>query len=93
MARQKAEQKFLITMSDGKLAESNKHPREKYEIGKTVQRILENPDIHVIGLGVGEGTKNIESYFPTSISDIDAREMAEKLAGLIKEVVANYDKF
>ncbi len=89
LGKQKAEQKFLITLSDGKLAESTKHPKEKYDLGKMINKILSESDIHVIDLGIGKESKKAATYYPHSISDINAKEMAEKLAGLITEVIAH----
>jgi cobaltochelatase CobT len=93
LARQKADQKFLIVLSDGTPIESSMHPRAKYELGKMIEKVLEDTDQHLIGLGIGRGTEHVGSYYPNSIANVRVQEMAEKLAGLIKEVVANYDKF
>lgn len=93
LGRQKADQKFLIVLSDGTPAESPMHPRSKYELGKMIKKVLEESDQRLIGLGIGRGTEHVGSYYPNSIANVRVQEMAEKLAGLIKEVIANYDKF
>lgn len=93
LVRQKADQKFLIVMSDGTPEESSMHPRSKYELGKMIKKIIEETDIRLVGLGVGRGTEHVGEYYPNSIANVKVKEMAEKLADLIKEVVANYDKF
>jgi cobalamin biosynthesis protein CobT len=93
LAKQKADQKFLIVLSDGSPEESSMHPRSKYELGKMIKKVLEETDIRLIGLGIGRGTEHVGEYYPNSIANVRVKEMAEKLAGLIKEVVANYDKF
>lgn len=93
LAKQKAAQKFLITLSDYQFEESPKHPADKYELGETIKKILEKTDAHLIGLGIGRGTEQVETYYPNSITNVRAKEMAGKLAGLIKKVIANYDKF
>lgn len=93
LARQKADQKFLVVMSDGTPEESPMHPRGKYELGKMIKKVLEETDIRLIGLGIGRGTEHVGTYYPNSIANVKVKEMAEKLAGLIKDVIANYDKF
>jgi len=57
------------------------------------KKIIEETDIRLVGLGVGRGTEHVGEYYPNSIANVKVKEMAEKLADLIKEVVANYDKF
>ncbi len=93
LARQKADQKFLVVLSDGIPKESSMHPRSKYELGKMIKKVLDETDQHLIGLGIGRGTEHVGSYYPNSIANVRVKEMAEKLAGLIKEVIVNYDKF
>ena len=93
LARQKADQKFLVVLSDGTPEESPMHPRGKYDLGKMIKKVLEETDARLIGLGIGRGTEHVGSYYPNSIANVKVKEMAEKLAGLIKEVIANYEKF
>ncbi|MEK9182038.1 MAG: VWA domain-containing protein [Patescibacteria group bacterium] len=93
LAKQKADQKFLVVLSDGTPEESSMHPRSKYELGKVIKKVLQETDIRLIGLGVGRGTEHVGEYYPNSIANVKVKEMAEKLAVLIKEVIANYDNF
>lgn len=93
LAKQKADQKFLIVMSDGTPEESSMHPRAKYELGKMIKKVLQESDVRLIGLGIGEGTEHVSRYYPNSIANVKVQEMAEKLADLIKEVIANYQSF
>jgi len=93
LSHQKADQKFLIVLSDGMPQESPIHPRSEYELGKVIQKVLAETDIKLIGLGVGEGTEDVGEYYPNSIANVEVKEMAEKLADLIEEVIANYDNF
>ncbi len=93
LAKQKADQKFLVVFSDGMPEESRMHPPSKYELGKMISKILEETDNHLIGVGVGYGTEHVSEYYPNSIANVKVEEMAEKLADLIKDVIANYEKF
>lgn len=93
LTRQKADQKFLVVLSDGTPEESPMHPRGKYELGKMIKKVLDETDTHLIGLGIGRGTEHVGGYYPNSIANVKVKEMAEKLAILIKEVIANYGDF
>lgn len=93
LAKQKADQRFLVVLSDGTPEESSMHPRSKYELGKMIKKVLEETDIRLIGLGVGRGTEHVGEYYPNSIANVKVKEMAEKLASLIKDVIANYGDF
>lgn len=93
LARQKTAEKFLFVLSDGLPEESSGHPRSQYELEKVIKEITENTNQRLIGLGVGQGTEHVERYYPNSIANIDIEEMADKLAGVIREAIANYDTF
>lgn len=93
LGKQKAREKFLVVLSDGTPEESSMHPRSKYELGAVVSQILQETDQKLIGLGIGPGTGHVDHYYPNSLADVNLEEMAEKLADLIREAIANYDKF
>ncbi len=93
LARQKAAEKFLFVLSDGLPVESGVHPESQYELGEMITKIMQETDQKLIGLGIGPETDHVEHYYPNSIANIGVREMSEKLAEVIREVIANYDTF
>lgn len=93
LAKQKAVEKFLIVMSDGAPEESPMHSQSEYDLSKVTGKVLKETDQKLIGLGIGPGTKHVEHYYPNSLADVGLEEMAGKLADLIREAIANYDKF
>lgn len=93
LAKQKADNKFLFTLSDGKMEESPKHPRDKYDLKEIINKAKEQTDINIIGLGVGQGTQAMSVFYPKGVANVKVTEMADKLADLIREVVADSDKF
>lgn len=93
LEKQKVDQKFLIVLSDGLPAESSKHPRSQYELSNVVKKIAKETDVKLIGLGVGLGTEHVSNYYPNSIAGVKVDKLVEKLSGLIREVIENYDKF
>ena len=91
--KQKAENKFLITLSDGAPEESSLHPRTEYELGKIIATIKKETNQKLIGLGLGPGTNHVEKYYPNSIANIQASELAGRMADVIREAIVNYDTF
>jgi len=93
LAREDAEEKFLIALSDGTPEESSAHRGPEFDLRKVVKEILEKTDQKLIGLGIGSGTEHVSGYYPNSLADVPVKEMAEKLTDLIREVIANYEDF
>lgn len=93
LATQKANEKFLIVLSDGAPEESSEHSGAAYNLDSVVSGIVKETDQKLIGLGIGPGTEHVTHYYPNSLADVGLEEMAEKLADLIREAIANYDKF
>ncbi len=86
-------QKFLFVLSDGQPAESGAHPRSEYDLSSVIEKITDETDQKLIGLGIGYGTGHVEDYYPNSIADITISEMPEKLADVIRESIENYIQF
>lgn len=93
LARENAEEKFLIALSDGIPEESAAHGGAEFDLHKVVKEILETTDQKLVGLGIGSGTEHVSGYYPHSLADVPVKEMAEKLADLIRDVIANYQDF
>lgn len=93
LAKQRATEKFLMVLSDGLPEESPAHSGSEFDLGRMVNRIMQETDQKLIGLGIGGGTKHVEKFYPNSLADIDVKEMASKLAGVIKEMIVNYQNF
>lgn len=90
---QKANEKFLIVLSDGLPEESPQHSGSTYDLSAQIKRILDETDQKLIGLGIGRGTEHVEKYYPSSLANIPIEEMGRKLADVIREAIENYDKF
>lgn len=93
LAKQDADQKFLIVLSDGLPAPSSEHSSSEYDLNKVVAEILAKTDQKLIGLGIGQGTEHVANYYPNNLANIDLHQMAQKLADLIEEVILNYNDF
>ena len=93
LAKQRATEKFLMVLSDGLPEESSAHSGAEFDLGRMVNRVMHETDQKLIGLGIGGGTKHVEKFYPNSLADIDVKEMAEKLAGIIREMIVNYQNF
>ena len=91
LAKIKANQKFLIVLSDGEPVDSPQHSGSEYDLSAVVEKITKNTDQKLIGLGIL--TNSVSDYYPNYIEDVGLEEMIGKLADLIRDVVVNYDKF
>lgn len=89
LQKQKASEKLLIVLSDGRPEPSPKHSGDEYDLETVVQKITKETGQKVVGLGIGRGTEHVKNYYPNSIANVEVRKMAETLAGLIKEAIAN----
>lgn len=93
LAKQRAAEKFLMVLSDGLPEESPAHRAPEFDLGRVVNHIMQETDQKLIGLGIGSGTQHVEKFYPNSLADIDVKEMAEKLAGVVKEMIVHYRNF
>lgn len=93
LAVQRSTEKFIMVLSDGVPEESNQHKGEEFDLNRVVNHIMQESDQKIIGLGIGSGTSHVEKFYPNSLANIDVKEMAEKLAGIIKEMIVNYQNF
>ncbi len=93
LAKQKANEKFIMVLSDGQPVESSQHSGSEFDLSRVVNHIMQESDQKLLGLGIGSGTQHVEKYYPNSLANIDIKEMAEKLADTIKEMIVNYQNF
>lgn len=93
LAKQKATEKFLIVLSDGQPAESSDHSGSEYELSSIVRTVMAETDQKLVGLGIGRGTAHVANYYPNSMANVSVDQMADSLAELIREIIANYYTF
>jgi cobalamin biosynthesis protein CobT len=93
LARQKAAEKFIMVLSDGVPEESSAHSGSEFDLNRVVNHIMQESGQKLIGLGIGSGTGHVEKYYPNSLANINVKEMAEKLADTIREMIVNYQNF
>ena len=93
LAKQKAAERFLFVLSDGKPEESPMHPRSEFDLSKVIAKVMRETDQKLIGLGIGSGTGHVDSFYPNSMANIGVKDMADRLADVIREVIVNYDTF
>jgi cobalamin biosynthesis protein CobT len=89
LEKQKATEKILIVLSDGQPAPSFRHNGPEYELKATVARIVQKTNQRIIGLGVGPYTDHVRQYYPQHIAGVDVKAMAQTLAQVVKDTIAN----
>jgi hypothetical protein len=75
-----ARQKFLVVVSDGEPAGERSSPAD---LVRAVAKVTGRGDIHLIGLGLGQGTGHVAKYYPVSIANVSEGEFPAKIGGLI----------
>lgn len=93
LAREEADQKILITLSDYQLEESPKHSSREYELGRMIGDVLKMGDIKMIGFGIGGDADAVEGFYPHSIANVPVQETAKRLAQVIKDAIEHSDSF
>ena len=89
LEEQLAKNKVLFVISDG-LPETGDKTRNQLdkELKEAVVEISTNTSQKLVGLGLNSDA--VKKYYPNNISGVDAKEMAETLAGLLREVIEKY---
>ncbi len=89
LEEQLAKNKVLFVISDG-IPETGDKTRNQLdkELKETVAEIASNTNQKLVGLGLN--SEAVKNYYPNNISGVDAKEMAETLAGLLREVIEKY---
>ncbi len=88
LALQSAAEKILIVLSDGVPAmDSGRKTRSTLdrELKKVVREINENTDQKLIGVGIESDA--VSRYYDNNIPNVGARELAETLGELLREVI------
>jgi nitric oxide reductase activation protein len=89
----KAQQKFIIVLTDGESSPSMEHAGPQYQLQTVLDRIRENTGQKLIGLGIGHGTGFVNEAYPNGEGDIDVNELPEKLADLLEKIITDSDRF
>lgn len=77
--------KILFCVSDGQPMPSGEHPG--YDLSKVIKGIDDNGKIRLIGLGFGQGTEHVNTYYKEAIANVDVKEFAKRLADKVREVI------
>lgn len=93
LAKEREKEKFLLVLSDGIPIPSSAHSGPQFDLNRVVNRIMQETNQKLIGLGIGRGTEHVGKFYPNSLANIDVKEMAEKLADTIREMIVNYQNF
>lgn len=80
-------QKHLWVMSDGKPNPSLQHASAEWELSAVIRNIVSSTEQFLVGLGVGPRTEHVDGFYPQSLSNLEVSQLAEKLAGLLRNVI------
>ena len=89
LEEQMAKNKVLFIISDGIPETRNKSGEQlDRELKEVIAEISGNTGQKLVGLRLNSDA--VKKYYPNNISGVDAKEMAETLAGLLREVIEKY---
>ena len=86
LGHQPGQDKFLIVLTDGE-------PSNGASLTNAVRKINADGKVNIVALGLGEGTKLVEDYFPISLPNIQASELPDVLPELLKDILTNPKKY
>ncbi|HSI21103.1 MAG TPA: hypothetical protein VLA04_05395 [Verrucomicrobiae bacterium] len=91
LAAQQNKKKFLLVLSDGLPTGGGTINGERLDpyqaLTQAVAHISSQEDIHLVGIGVGEGTDHVANYYPTALPNIRAEVLAEQLGALLEDII------
>ncbi len=93
LRKQREIEKFLMVISDGMPVPSREHAGSEFELESVINTIVQQKDVKLVGLGLGHGTDHVKHYYPHSLANVDVSQMAEALAGLLKDMIENYENY
>ena len=77
-----ARQKFLVVVSDGLPAGCRSGPTD---LKTAVKGVVGRGGIHLIGLGLGQGTEHVRDFYPRSIANLAEADFPGSIGKLILE--------
>jgi hypothetical protein len=80
-----AEDRWLLVLSDGHPEGRRSRRADLHAAVRTIGAM--RPAVHVIGLGVGPGTKHVAEYYPRHLSEIPLAELPGKLGAVVRGCV------
>ena len=85
LLQQQATDHALFVISDGAPAGIRSGPEELHAAVDALKR--DTPDLHLFGIGLGEGTEHVLEYYPNAIASVPPEKLAAETGALIKDVI------
>ena len=79
-----AQDRYLIVISDG--CPSGRYSGEK-ELKQAIDELEKDPNIHLIGLGIGEETEHVNQFYPQAIANVPIDQFAKRLGKLLQQII------
>jgi hypothetical protein len=81
-------ERFLLVLSDGLPAGRGGAARSAQALRETVRWITFATSIHLIGLGLGDGTECVKDFYPNARVNIPVRDFPAALLALLDSILA-----
>ena len=79
-----------MVLSDGQPAGSHS---DEHDLENAVESIMTQTDQKLVALGLGRGTEHVAHYYPTSLPNIDARQLPETMGNLLFDLITHPEKY
>ena len=93
LERQSSSKKFQVVISDGQPAPFPTHASNKFALKPIISRIMATTKQGLVGLGIGDGTQHVETYYPIAKGCIKPKDLAYEMGQLVTQVITGvYDR-
>lgn len=93
LEKQKGKDNFLVVFSDGEPAPDEEHRGPEFDLKKVVSEIRQNTKQKLIGVGLGPETEHVKDYYPTSLPNLDLKQMPQLIGQLLEDMIKFPSKY
>lgn len=80
----------LVVLSDGRPEPSSAHRGKKYDLKTTINTIVKEQDVYLLGGGVGEGGNYVADYYPHHFTAPNLAELIPRLKKSLTQFIQDY---
>jgi len=93
LQKNKAKDNFLLVFSDGIPVPDPAHRGSEFNLKTVVDIIRKKTKQKLIGLGVGPETEHVANYYPTSLPNLELKDLPELLGELLEDIIKSPAKY
>ncbi|PIR49093.1 hypothetical protein COU80_01635 [Candidatus Peregrinibacteria bacterium CG10_big_fil_rev_8_21_14_0_10_55_24] len=90
LARERARRSYLLAFSDG--MPWGRHSTIQ-DVHTVVRAIRKRGEQALVGIGVGPGTRHVETFFPHALPNVPIEELPERMGDLLVDIACHPEKY